>query len=82
MRRAYCRGEQPPRKFVRSFIAPWYNVLISDPKAGNLQAVVDLAAAGKLKMPVARTVSLAEAPALLASLERGDRLFGKAIIAF
>lgn len=71
-----------PRKFVRSFIAPWYKVLIAEPKAENLQAVVDLAAAGKLKIPVARTVSLPEAPALLTSLERGDRLFGKAIIAF
>jgi NADPH:quinone reductase-like Zn-dependent oxidoreductase len=71
-----------PLKLARSVIAPWYKVLISDPKAENLQAVVDLAAAGNLKIPVARTLSLAEAPAVLASMERGDRLFGKAVIAF
>jgi NADPH:quinone reductase-like Zn-dependent oxidoreductase len=71
-----------PRKFVRSVFARWYKVLISDPKAENLQAVVDLAAAGNLRIPIARTLSLEEAPAVLASMERGDRLFGKAVIAF
>ena len=62
--------------------AIWFKVLIADTKAENLQAVTDLAASGKLNIPIARTVSLAEAPSLLESLERGERLFGKALILF
>jgi NADPH:quinone reductase-like Zn-dependent oxidoreductase len=69
-------------KMFRSFTSSWYKVLISDPKAENLQKVVNLAAARKLAIPIARTVSLADVPTLLASLERGERLSGKAIIAF
>jgi NADPH:quinone reductase-like Zn-dependent oxidoreductase len=69
-------------KFLRSFTSSWYKVLIADTKAENLQAVTDLAASGKLNIPIARTVSLPEAPSLLESLERGERLFGKALILF
>ena len=69
-------------KFVQSFTSSWFKVLIADTKAENLQAVTDLAASGKLNIPIARTVSLAEAPSLLESLERGERLFGKALILF
>lgn len=57
-------------------------VVITKVNAENLQPVVDLAAAGKLAMPVVQTVSLAQASALLASLEQGKRLSGKAVIAF
>jgi NADPH:quinone reductase-like Zn-dependent oxidoreductase len=71
-----------PGKFIRSVFSSWYKVLIADPKAENLQAVADLAASGQLNIPIARTLALAEAPTLLRSLERGERLFGKAIIAF
>lgn len=69
-------------KFFRSFTSSWYKVLIADTKAENLQAVTDLAASGNLNIPIARTVSLAEATTLLESLERGERLFGKALISF
>ena len=69
-------------KFVQSFTSSWFKVLIADAKPENLQAVTDLAASGKLNIPIARTVSLAEAPTLLKSLERGERLFGKALILF
>ncbi|MDE2305033.1 MAG: NAD(P)-dependent alcohol dehydrogenase [Gammaproteobacteria bacterium] len=71
-----------PAKFLRSFISSWYKVLISDPKSENLQKVVDLAAARKLVIPIAKTISLAEAPSVLAALETGSRVFGKVIIAF
>jgi NADPH:quinone reductase-like Zn-dependent oxidoreductase len=57
-------------------------VVISNMKAANLQPVIDLAATGQLLIPIAKTVSLAEAPALLASLEQGKRLNGKAVIEF
>jgi NADPH:quinone reductase-like Zn-dependent oxidoreductase len=70
------------RKMLRSLTSSWYKLVNSDPKAENLQEVVDLAAAGKLAIPIARTISLADTPALLASLEKGERLTGKVIIAF
>ena len=57
-------------------------VVISGSKAEYLQSVVNLKVAGKLVIPIARTISLAEAPALLASLERGKRLNGKAVVIF
>ena len=44
--------------------------------------VTDLAASGGLAIPIAQTVSLAQAPALFASLEAGNRFDGKAVIAF
>jgi NADPH:quinone reductase-like Zn-dependent oxidoreductase len=69
-------------KFFRSVTSSWYKVLIADTKAENLQAVTDLAASGKLNIPIARTISLPEAASLLESLERGERLFGKALILF
>jgi NADPH:quinone reductase-like Zn-dependent oxidoreductase len=69
-------------KFLKALISWSHKVVIADLKAENLQHVVDLAAAGKLAIPIARTISLADAPALLASLERGERLNGKAMITF
>ena len=69
-------------KFLKALVSRSRKVVIADPKAENLQAVVDLAAAGKLSIPVVQTVSLVHAPALLASLEQGKRLNGKAVIAF
>ena len=61
----------PSRKFV-----------FADVKAESLQRVVDLATGHKLMIKVAKTISLAEAPAMLASLEQGSRLNGKAVIVF
>jgi NADPH:quinone reductase-like Zn-dependent oxidoreductase len=43
---------------------------------------VDLAAAGKLSVPVAKTISLTDAAAAMAALERGERINGKAVITF
>jgi len=69
-------------KFLKALVSRSRKVVIADSKAENLQPVVDLAAANKLAIPVVQTVSLADAPALLASLEQGRRLNGKAVIAF
>jgi NADPH:quinone reductase-like Zn-dependent oxidoreductase len=69
-------------KFVRGLLSKSRKVVFCDPQAENLQPVVDLAAAGKLVLPIVKTCSLEEAPALLASLERGERLNGKAVITF
>jgi len=69
-------------KFLKALVSRSRKVVIANVKAENLQPVVDLAAASKLAIPVVQTVSLAQAPALLASLEQGKRLNGKAVIAF
>lgn len=68
-------------KFLRALFSPSRKVIIASMKAEHLQPVVDLAAANKLAIPIVQTVSLAQAPALLASLEQGKRLNGKAVIA-
>lgn len=41
-----------------------------------------LAASGRLSIPVALTIPLAQAPAVITGLERGQRLHGKVVIAF
>lgn len=69
-------------KFLKALVSRSRKVVIANVKAENLQPVVDLAAASKLAIPVVQTVSLAQAPALLAALEQGKRLNGKAVIAF
>ena len=71
-----------PQKFLRALVSRSRKFLISSPKAAHLQPVMDLAAARQLALPIARTITLSEAPALLAALERGQRLKGKAVIAF
>ncbi|MDE8347454.1 MAG: NAD(P)-dependent alcohol dehydrogenase, partial [Acidocella sp.] len=70
-----------PSKFLRALISRSRKVILIDPKATILQSVVDLAAATKLSVPVAKMMSLAEAPAVMAALERGERIDGKAVIA-
>jgi len=69
-------------KFLKALVSRSHKLVFADMKSDNLRRVVDLAAAGKLAIPIAQTVSLPDAPALLASLEQGKRLSGKAIIAF
>lgn len=69
-------------KFFRTLLSRSRKIIFADLKAENLQQVVDLAAAGKITIPIAKTCSLADAPIVLASLERGQRLNGKAVITF
>ena len=69
-------------KFAVALVSRSRKFVFADVKSGNLQTVVDLAAAGRLSIPIAQTTTLADAPPLLASLERGKSLGGKAVIAF
>lgn len=69
-------------KFLKALISRSRRVILIDPKAVTLQPVVDLAAAGKLSVPVARMISLADAASVMAALERGERIDGKAVIVF
>jgi len=69
-------------KILSSIISRSYQIVSANVKAENLQPVVDLVESGKLVIPIARTISLADASAQLAALERGERLNGKVVIAF
>lgn len=69
-------------KFLRALLSRSRKVILIDPKAAILQPVVDLAAASKLAVPVAKTMSMADAPDVMAALEHGQRINGKAVIAF
>ena len=69
-------------KFLKALVSRSRKIVFADVKADNLQHVVRLAAARKLVIPPVRTISLDQAPLLLASLEQGHRLNGKAIISF
>jgi NADPH:quinone reductase-like Zn-dependent oxidoreductase len=69
-------------KFLCALVSRSRKVIFADVKAENLQHVIDFAVANKLEIPIVQTVRLSEAPLLLASLEKGARLNGKAIISF
>ena len=69
-------------KILTSIFFWSHKIVTANPKAENLQQVVDLAAAGKLAIPIARVLSLPEAPSQLGALEHGRSLSGKAVIAF
>jgi NADPH:quinone reductase-like Zn-dependent oxidoreductase len=66
-------------KFLRSLFSRRFVVLAGAAKPGTLQKVVDLAANGKLRVPIAHTASLADGIALLTALESG-RSKGKSVI--
>jgi NADPH:quinone reductase-like Zn-dependent oxidoreductase len=66
-------------KFARSALPGPYRVMIAQPGPDDLDAVVRLAAGGALRIPVARTVALADAIPALTELElhrtpRGGKL--------
>ena len=69
-------------KFMRALVSRSRKFVFADVKAENLQKVVDLAEQRKLSIAVIETVPLYEAKAMLASLEEGNRLDGKAVITF
>lgn len=66
-------------KFLRALVSPSRKVIFSDPRAENLQRVVDLAEKRDLVITIARTISLSEASSVIASLARGT-LRGKTVI--
>ena len=67
-------------KLSRALFSKHRNLVFFNGNAKTLQKVVELAAAGRLKLPIARTVPLAEAIPVVSELERGRRLNGKAVI--
>jgi NADPH:quinone reductase-like Zn-dependent oxidoreductase len=69
-------------KFLRALVSRSRKVVFADVSSKNLEQVIRLAADRKLVIPIARTIALSEAPAVMAELERGNRLNGKVIISF
>jgi NADPH:quinone reductase-like Zn-dependent oxidoreductase len=69
-------------KFLRALVSRSRKFVFADVRAEHVAEVLALAADRKLAIPTARTLSLAEAPAVLAALEQGQRLDGKAVITF
>ena len=65
------------QKFLKALVSRSRKVVFANLKAENLQHVVDLAAAHKLAISIAQTISLADAPAVLASLEQGNASMAK-----
>ncbi|MEV5896517.1 NADP-dependent oxidoreductase [Nonomuraea fuscirosea] len=70
-----------PVKFARSALPGPYKVLIANPSTNDLDMVTHLAAQGGLRIPIARTVPLADAIPVLTELERhGTPKNGKLIV--
>jgi NADPH:quinone reductase-like Zn-dependent oxidoreductase len=59
-----------PLKFARSALPGPYRVMIAQPSTKDLDEVVRIAAQGRLRIPIARTVPLADAIPALTELER------------
>ncbi len=59
-------------KFARSALPGPYQVLMGRPSTNDLDLVTQLAAQGALRIPIARTVPLADAIPVLTELERHD----------
>lgn len=69
-------------KFLRAMVSRSRSTIFADVGAENLQQVAALAAVGKLTIPIARTISLAEAPRMIEQLEKRERVHGKVVIRF
>jgi NADPH:quinone reductase-like Zn-dependent oxidoreductase len=71
-----------PAKFARSALPGPYRLLMGRPSTEDLDQVARLAAHGRLRIPIARTVPLADAISALTELERhGTPKGGKLVIA-
>lgn len=70
-----------PGKFIRSIFNRRLKPIVCTPRADILEGVARAAGEGKLRLPVAEIVPMAEAIRLITSLERGRPLRGKALVA-
>lgn len=69
-----------PGKFIRSIFNRRLKPIICTPRADILDSLARAAGEGKLRLPVAEIVPLAEGTRLIASLEAGRWLGGKGLI--
>lgn len=70
-----------PGKFIRSLFNRRLKPMVCTPRAEVLDGLARAAGAGRLRLPVAEIVPLAEAIPLITSLEGGRSLGGKGLIA-
>jgi NADPH:quinone reductase-like Zn-dependent oxidoreductase len=70
-----------PIKFLRSILNRRLKPIICTARADILDGLARAAGQGNLRLPVAETVLLKEAIALLGALERGRKISGKALVA-
>jgi NADPH:quinone reductase-like Zn-dependent oxidoreductase len=69
-------------KLWRAVFSRHRKLVFFNDNAKTLQKVVDFSAAGRLKLPIGRTVSLNDTIPMIADLERGKRFNGKCVIQF
>jgi len=69
-----------PWKFIRSAFDRRIKPIVCTPRPDILESLARAAGEGKLRLPVAKTVSLGEAIRLLTELEQGHKLAGKGLV--
>jgi len=70
-----------PMKFLRSVLNRRLKPIVCTPRADILDRIADAAGEGKLRLPIAETVPLGGAIALMTTLEKGRKLGGKGLVA-
>lgn len=70
-----------PAKFLRSFLNRKLKPIICAPRSDIMDGLANLAAQGKLRLPVAEIVSLRDSIRLVVDLEKGRKLYGKGLVA-
>jgi NADPH:quinone reductase-like Zn-dependent oxidoreductase len=68
-------------KFIRAIFSQRLKVVVCTPTAEILDRIAQAAKNGTFRLPIAETVPLTEAIALIAALEGGRKLAGKALVA-
>jgi len=70
-----------PGKFIGALFNRRFKPIVCTPRAEILDALALTAQAGNLRLPIAQTVPLSEAIALITALEAGRKLRGKGLVA-
>ncbi|MBB4259166.1 MULTISPECIES: NAD(P)-dependent alcohol dehydrogenase [unclassified Bradyrhizobium] len=78
---AYLDINPTPAKFVRAVFNRRLKPIVCTARADILDGLAAAAGNGKLRLPIAETVRLNDAIPLIAALETGRRLAGKALVA-
>jgi NADPH:quinone reductase-like Zn-dependent oxidoreductase len=77
----YLDIDPTPIKFVRAIFNRKLKPIICTARADILDRLADAAGNGRLRLPIGETVPLRDAILLIAALEAGRKLAGKALVA-
>jgi NADPH:quinone reductase-like Zn-dependent oxidoreductase len=69
-----------PAKFIRSMFNRRLKIVIYSPRSEILERLADAAQDGKFSIPIGQIVPLSESIKLIAELEKGRKLGGKAVL--